>query len=76
MTSKTSDHSTDSVAAPPARGTATAKIAVRNSETRPYDESAGPVLAVLSLDETFSETGRGNRPCGLCSFGATMDPPL
>ena len=59
MTSKTSDHSTDSVAAPPARGTATAKIAVRNSETRPYDESAGPVLAVLSLDETFSGDWEG-----------------
>ena len=59
MTGKTSDHSTDSTAAPAARRTATARIAVGNSDTRPYGESAGPVLAVLSLDETFSGDWEG-----------------
>jgi len=36
------------------RRTARATICVRNSEAHPYDESGGPELAVLSLDETFS----------------------
>ena len=41
------------------RRTARATIFVRNSETHPYDENAGPVLAVLSLDETFSGDWEG-----------------
>jgi len=54
MTDERFDRDADVPRASAARRTARAKIAVRNSETHPYDENGGPVLAVLSLDETFS----------------------
>ena len=54
MTDEAYKHDAEGPTAPTARRMACARISVRNSETHPYDDDAGPVLAVLSLDETFS----------------------
>lgn len=39
---------------PPTRGHADAKIAVHNSEAKPYDETTGPALMEVQLSETFT----------------------
>jgi hypothetical protein len=40
--------------AQPARAHAAAKVVVRSSEAKPYEESARPVLAEIHIDETFT----------------------
>jgi hypothetical protein len=47
---------------PPTRTHATAKITVQNSEARPYDESAGPELMEVQLNETFAGDIDGESP--------------
>ena len=39
---------------PPTRTHAEAQIAVQNSEAKPYDQTAGPALMEVSLNETFT----------------------
>lgn len=41
---------------------ARAKISVRSSESRPYDQSAGPALEEISLNETFAGDIEGESP--------------
>jgi hypothetical protein len=44
------------------RRRATAKITVRNSEAKPYDETAGPALIEIRLLETFTGEMEGESP--------------
>jgi hypothetical protein len=44
------------------RTKAKAKIAVQNSEARPYDQSASPALVEVRLTETFSGDIEGDSP--------------
>jgi len=60
MADETSDRGLVAAAGPVTRQTARATIAVRNSETRRYDESGGPALAELSLNETFAGDWEGD----------------
>ena len=45
-----------------ARARAEAKITVQNSEAKPYDQTAGPALMELQLNETFSGDIDGESP--------------
>ena len=46
--------------APAKRTRAAAKIVVRSSEAKPFDESASPILTDLRLNETFTGDITGN----------------
>jgi hypothetical protein len=47
---------------PRMRARAEAKIAVQNSEAKPYDQTASPVLMEIHLSETFSGDTEGESP--------------
>lgn len=55
-------HKAQSQTDAPTRTHATAKVTVQNSETKPYDQTAGPALAELSLEETFTGDIDGQSP--------------
>jgi hypothetical protein len=46
----------------PARGYAKAKITVQSSEAKPYDQTAGPALVEIRLNETFTGDIDGESP--------------
>ena len=50
------------MAPPPGVTRATATIAVQNSEIKPYDQTGGPELLELRLNETFSGDWEGESP--------------
>ena len=50
------------MAKPPARTRAKARITVRNSEAQPYDQTASPALMELHLNETFTGDIDGESP--------------
>jgi hypothetical protein len=52
----------ESQSAPRTPTKARAKITVQNSEVTPYDQTAGPALAVVRLTETFSGDIEGESP--------------
>ncbi len=47
---------------PPARVRAKARITVRNSDARPYDQTASPALMEIRLSETFTGDIDGESP--------------
>ena len=47
---------------PRARAHAAAKVAVRSSEARPYDETTSPALVEIHLNETFTGDLDGESP--------------
>jgi hypothetical protein len=56
-------HSIEYSQAKPRKGThAKAKITVQNSEAKPYDQTAGPALMELRLNETFTGDIEGESP--------------
>ena len=47
---------------PHTRSHATAKITVHSSEAKPYDQTAGPALVEIRLNETFTGDIEGESP--------------
>jgi hypothetical protein len=64
-----------SQAAPHTRTRATAKITVRNSDSKPYDQTASPALVELSPPKPSQETSMANHPSVPCRSYATITPP-
>jgi Protein of unknown function (DUF3224) len=62
VTSKANEPGNTTTAKPRTRARAQAKITVRNSEAKPYDQTAGPALMELHLNETFTGDIAGESP--------------
>src|SRR5919198_867929 len=59
---ETNMNTTQSQTKPRTRTHAKAKITVQNSEAKPYDQTAGPALMEIHLNETFTGDIDGESP--------------
>jgi hypothetical protein len=57
---------------PRTRPRARARITVRSSEAKPYDQTASPTLVEIHLSETFTEISMANHRFGLYRSYATI----
>ena len=60
---------------PTTRTHAKAKITVQSSEAKPYDQTAGPALMELHLNETFTGDIDGESPVRALQAYATISLP-